>query len=87
MIRTPRSYRILQGGVFACIMSSDFWHIPTYSQLADECREGAYCVCSLLGVILIDGFEEDPYLVHRKLALAGTMLLSSYGMASFLSCK
>lgn len=37
--------------------------------------------------VLIDGFEEDPYLIHRKLALAGTMLLSSYGMASFLSCK
>nr|DAI03125.1 MAG TPA: hypothetical protein [Caudoviricetes sp.] len=32
MIRIPRSYRILQGGVFACIMSSDFWHIPTYKQ-------------------------------------------------------
>lgn len=31
--------------------------------------------CSLFGV-LIDGFEEDPYLVHRKLALPGTMLLS-----------
>lgn len=27
--------------------------------------------------VLIDGFEEDPYLVHRKLALAGTMLRSS----------
>ena len=26
-------YRILQGGVFACIMSSDFWDIPTYNQL------------------------------------------------------
>lgn len=26
--------------------------------------------------VLIDGFEEDPYLVHRKLALLGTMLLS-----------
>ena len=37
--------------------------------------------------VLIDGFEEDPYLVRRKLVLAGTMLLSSYGMASFLSCK
>lgn len=42
--------------------------------------------CPLLGV-LIDGFEEDPYLVHRKLALPGMMLRSSYGMASFLSCK
>ena len=42
--------------------------------------------CPLLGV-LIDGFEEDPYLVHRKLVLAGTMLRSSYGMASFLSYK
>lgn len=37
--------------------------------------------------VLIDGFEEDPYLVHRKLALAGTMPRSPYGMVSFLSCK
>nr|DAI03126.1 MAG TPA: hypothetical protein [Caudoviricetes sp.] len=37
--------------------------------------------------VLIDGFEEDLYLVHRKLALSGTMLRSSYGMANFLSCK
>ena len=56
-------------------MSSDFLDIPTYKQLADECREGAPFNCPLLGV-LIDGFEEDPYLVQRKLALAGTMLLS-----------
>lgn len=57
-----------------------------YKQLADECREGAPFNCPLLGV-LIDGFEEDPYLVQRKLALAGMMLRPSYGMANFLSCK
>lgn len=46
-----------------------------YKQFADKCREGVSFPCSPLGV-LIDGFEEDPYLVHRKLALSGTMLLS-----------
>ena len=57
-----------------------------YKQLGMSAEKGVSFPCSPLGV-LIDGFEEDPYLVHRKLALPGTMLLSSYGMASFLSCK
>ena len=56
---------------------NEFWFLrdPHVQTTWDEFREGGSFPCSPLGV-LIDGFEEDPYLVHRKLALAGTMLLS-----------
>ena len=81
MIRIPR----LTGSCKAGCLYNEFWFLR-YPYVQTTCGWVQRSILFPL-FVLIDGFEEDPYLVHRKLALAGTMLLSSYGMASFLSCK
>lgn len=85
VIRTLRFNRVLQSGVFVCIVISDFKRITTHDDHADKCREKYSPILVRLFSIPANRFEEETYFVYRKLArLSSDFLLRKLALQIIL---
>ena len=85
VIRTLRFNRILQSGVFVCIVISDFKPITTHDDHADKCREKYSPILVRFFSVPVNRLEEETYFVYRKLArLSSDFLLRKLALQIIL---